>query len=223
MEKTVFNPDAATGSTTAMTNNLNFFKTPAERINTGTFNIMFPEIFQQIEAKDLYKYADELEQSVKAPASLEEGIQMMYEADKFIREYRILISQTRLTDEAKAREMFHKHSAVCFMTEVYEVKVKEMIFAALARGEEVYIPVFRFDGQISNLGNVRKMSDKSPVEKYLVDGVEIVALDLVYGKDEGDVDAFEVKGLFDSILYPIAKGWYVEGEEDYVYDNMFNN
>ena len=37
MEKTVFNPDAATGSTTAMTNNLNFFKTPAERINTGTF------------------------------------------------------------------------------------------------------------------------------------------------------------------------------------------
>lgn len=103
------------------------------------------------------------------------------------------------------------------MTEVYEIKVKEMIFAALSRGEEVYIPVFRFDGQISNLGNVRKMSDKSPVEKCLVDGVEVFSLDLVYGKDEGDVDAFEVKGLFDSILYPIAKGWYVEGEKDYEY------
>ena len=181
----------------------------------------FPEIFQKVEAKDLYKYADELEQLVKAPASLEEGIQKMYEADRFIREYSNLIRQTKLTDEAKAREMFHKHSAVCFMTEVYEVKVKEMIFAALARGEEVYIPVFRFNGQISNLGNVRKMSDKSPVEKYLVDGVEVFSLDLVYGKDDGEVDAFEVKGLFDSILYDIAKGWAVEGEEDYVY--MFNN
>ena len=179
----------------------------------------FPEIFQKVEAKDLYKHFDELEQSVKVPATLEEGVQMMYEADKFIREYRILISQTRLTDEAKAREMFHKHSAVCFMTEVYEVKVKEMIFAALARGEEVYIPVFRFDGQISNLGNVRKMSDKSPVEKYMVDGVETVAFDLVYGKDDGEVDVFEVKGLFDSILYGIAKGWDVEGEEDYEYGN----
>ena len=217
MEKTVFNPDAATGSTTAMTNNLNFFKTPAERINTGTFNIMFPEIFQQIEAKDLYKHSDELEQSVMAPATLEEGIQKMYEADRFIREYSSLICQTRLTDEAKAEEMFHKVSAISFMTEVYEVEVKELIFAALARGEEVYIPVFRFDGQISNLGNVRKMSDKSPVEKYLVDGVEVFNLDLVYGKDEGEVDAFEVKGLFDSILYPIAKGWAVEGEEDYEY------
>ena len=221
MEKTIFNPDAATGSTTAMTNNSNFFETPAERINNGTFNTMFPEIFQKVEAKDLYKHFDELEQSVKAPASLEEGIQKMYEADKFIREYRILISQTRLTDEAKAREMFHKHSAVCFMTEVYEVKVKEMIFAALARGEEVYIPVFRFDGQISNLGNVRKMSDKSIVEKYYIDGVEVFSLDLVYGKDDGEVDAFEVKGLFDSILYGIAKGWAVEGEEEYEY--MFNN
>ena len=217
MEKTVFNPDAATGSTTAMTNNLNFFKTPAERINTGTFNIMFPEIFQQIEAKDLYKHSDELEQSVMAPATLEEGIQKMYEADRFIREYSSLICQTRLTDEAKAEEMFHKVSAIRFMTEVYEVEVKELIFAALARGEEVYIPVFRFDGQISNLGNVRKMSDKSPVEKYLIDGVEVFSLDLVYGKDKGDVDAFEVKGLFDSILYPIAKGWAVEGEEDYEY------
>lgn len=222
MKQTFKTPDAATGSTTALTNNSNFFKTPAERINNGTFNTMFPEIFQKVEAKDLYKYADELEQSVKAPASLEEGIQKMYEADRFIREYRNLICQTELTDEVKM-EMFHKLSAIAFMTEAYEVKVKEMIFAALARGEEVYIPVFRFDGQISNLGNVRKMSDKSPVEKYLVDGVEVFSLDLVYGKDEGDVDAFEVKGLFDSILYPIAKGWYVEGEEDYVYDNMFNN
>ena len=222
MSRNSVSPDAATGSTTAMVNNLNFFKTPAERINTGTFNIMFPEIFQKIEAKDLYKYADELEQSVKAPASLEEGIQMMYEADRFIREYRNQICKTKHTDEVKM-EMFHKLSAIAFMTEAYEVKVKEMIFAALARGEEVYIPVFRFDGQISNLGNVRKMSDKSPVEKYMVDGVEVFSLDLVYGKDEGDVDAFEVKGLFDSILYPIAKGWYVEGEEDYVYDNMFNN
>ena len=217
MKTNITNPNAATGSTTAMTNNLNFFKTPAERINNGTFNSVFPEIFQKVEAKDLYKYADELEQSVKAPASLEEGIQKMYEADWFIREYSDLIIQTKLTDEAKAREMFHKASAIRFMTEAYEVGVKELIFAALARGEEVYIPVFRFDGQISNLGNVRKMSDKSPVEKYLVDGVEVFNLDLVYGKDEGEVDAFEVKGLFDSILYPIAKGWAVEGEEDYEY------
>lgn len=217
MSRNSVNPDAATGSTTAMTNNLNFFKTPAERINTGTFNIMFPEIFQQIEAKDLYKHSDELEQSVKAPATLEEGIQKMYEADRFIREYRDLIMQTKLMNEAKAEEMFHKVSAISFMTEVYEVDVKEMIFAALARGEEVYIPVFRFDGQISNLGNVRKMSDKSPVEKYLINGVEVFSLDLVYGKDEGEVDAFEVKGLFDSILYNIANGWYVEGEEDYEY------
>ena len=141
----------------------------------------------------------------------------MYEADRFIREYRDLIIKTSFTDEAKAREMFHKHSAVCFMAEVYEVKVKEMIFAALARREEVYIPVFRFDGQISNLGNVRKMSDKSPVGKFLIDGREAVAFDLVYGKDEGDVKAFDVKSLFDSILYPIAKGWAVEGEEDYEY------
>ena len=177
----------------------------------------FPEIFQKVEAKDLYMYADELERSVKAPATLEEGIQKMYEADKFIREYRNLIPQTKLTDEAKAREMFYRLSDVEMMSELYEVKVKEMIFAALAREEEVYIPVFRFDGQISNLGNVRKMSDKSPVEKYLVDGVEVFSLDLVYGKDDGEVDAFEVKGLFDSILYPIAKGWYVEGEEDYEY------
>lgn len=179
----------------------------------------FPQIFQQIEAKDLYKHFDELERSVKAPATLEEGIQMMYEADRFIREYRSLICQARLTDEAKAEEMFHKVSAISFMTEVYEVEVKELIFAALARGEEVYIPVFRFNGQISNLGNVRKMSDKSPVEKYLVDGVEVFSLDLVYGKDDGEVDAFEVKGLFDSILHGIAKGWAVEGEEDYEYGN----
>ena len=189
----------------------------SKHTTTGFLEEKFPQIFHKIEAKDLYKHSYELEQSVKAPATLEEGIQKMYEADRFIREYSNLIRQTKITDEAKAREMFHKHSAVCFMTEVYEVKVKEMIFAALARGEEVYIPVFRFDGQISNLGNVRKMSDKSPVEKYLVDGVEVFSLDLVYGKDEGDVDAFEVKSLFDSILYPIAKGWAVEGEEDYEY------
>ena len=92
-----------------------------------------------------------------------------------------------------------------------------MIFAALAREEEVYIPVFRFDGQISNLGNVRKMSDKSIVEKYYIDGVEVFDLDLVYGKDEGEENTFEVQSLFDNILYGIAKGWYVEGEEDYEY------
>ena len=189
----------------------------SKHTSTGFSEEKFPQIFHKIEAKDLYKHSDELEQSVKAPATLEEGIQKMYEADRFIREYRDLIIQTSFTDEAKAREMFHKHSAVCFMTEVYEVKVKEMIFAALARGEEVYIPVFRFDGQISNLGNVRKMSDKSPVGKFLIDGREAVAFDLVYGKDEGDVKAFDVKSLFDSILYPIAKGWAVEGEEDYEY------
>lgn len=189
----------------------------SKHTTTGFSEEKFPQIFHKIEAKDLYKHSDELEQSVKAPATLEEGIQKMYEADRFIREYRALIIQTSFTDEAKAREMFHKASAIRFMAEVYEVDVKEMIFAALARGEEVYIPVFRFDGQISNLGNVRKMSDKSLVEKFLIDGREAVAFDLVYGKDEGDVKAFDVKSLFDSILYPIAKGWAVEGEEDYEY------
>ena len=165
----------------------------------------------------LNKHFDELEESVKSPATLEEGIQKMYEADKFIREYRNLIPQTKLTDEAKARDMFYRLSDVEMMSELYEVKVKEMIFAALAREEEVYIPVFRFDGQISNLGNVRKMSDKSIVEKYYIDGVEVFDLDLVYGKDEGEENTFEVQRLFDEILYGIAKGWYVEGEEDYEY------
>ena len=165
----------------------------------------------------LNKHFDELEESVKAPATLEEGFQKMYEAYKFIREYRNLIPQTKLTDEAKAREMFYRLSDVEMMSELYEVKVKEMIFAALAREEEVYIPVFRFDGQISNLGNVRKMSDKSIVEKYYIDGVEVFDLDLVYGKDEGEENTFEVQSLFDNILYGIAKGWYVEGEEDYEY------
>lgn len=173
------------------------------------------QIYEDKEMLD--KHFDELVESVKAPTTLEEGIQMMYEADKFIREYPNLISQTKLTDEAKAREMFYILADVEVMSEQYEIKVKEMIFAALARGEEVYIPVFRFDGQISNLGNVRKMSDKSPVGKFLIDGREAVAFDLVYGKDEGDVKAFDVKSLFDSILYPIAKGWAVEGEEDYEY------
>ena len=173
------------------------------------------QIYEDKEMLD--KHFDELVESVKAPTTLEEGIQMMYEADKFIREYPNLISQTKLTDEAKAREMFYILADVEVMSEQYEIKVKEMIFAALARGEEVYIPVFRFDGQISNLGNVRKMSDKSPVGKFLIDGREAVAFDLVYGKDEGDVKAFDVKSLFDSILYPIAKGWAVEGEKDYEY------
>lgn len=190
---------------------------------TGISEENFPQIFQKVEAKDLYKHSDELEQSVKAPATLEEGIKKMYEADRFIREYRDLIIQTSFTDEAKAREMFHKHSAVCFMTEVYEVKVKEMIFAALARGEEVYIPVFRFDGQISNLGNVRKMSDKSIVEKYNIDGVEVFDLNLAYGKDEGKENTFEVQCLFDDILYGIAKGWEVEGEEGYEYFKELTN
>jgi hypothetical protein len=173
------------------------------------------KIYENKEMLD--KHFDELVESVKAPTTLEEGIQMMYEADKFIREYPNLISQTKLTDAAKAREMFYILADIEVMSEQYEIKVKEMIFAALARGEEVYIPVFRFDGQISNFGNVRKMSDKSAVEKYLIDGVEVFSLDLVYGKDGGEVDAFEVKGLFDSILCPIAKGWAVEGEEDYEY------
>ena len=173
------------------------------------------QIYEDKEMLD--KHFDELVESVKAPTTLEEGVQMMYEADKFIREYPNLISQTKLTDEAKAREMFYILADVEVMSEQYEIKVKEMIFAALARGEEVYIPVFRFDGQISNLGNVRKMSDKSPVGKFLIDGRETVAFDLVYGKDEGDVKAFDVKSLFDSILYTIAKGWAVEGEEDYEY------
>ena len=170
------------------------------------------------------KHFEELEKSVKAPSTLEEGIQMMYGADKFIREYRNLMNQTKLTDETKAREMFYKLVDVETMTELYEIKVKELIFAALAKGEEVYIPVFRFDGQISNLGNVRKMSDKSVVEKYQIDGVEVFDLDLVYGKveDESDENTFEVEYLFDDILYNIAKGWWVEGEEDYEYHKQQN-
>lgn len=178
----------------------------------ATEAISLTKIYENEEMLD--KHFDELERSVKAPETLEEGIQRMYEADKFIRGYRNLISQTTVTAEAK-REMLYRLADVETMSELYNIKVKEMIYAALARGEEVYIPVFRFNGQISNLGNVRKMSDKSPVEKYLIDGVEAVAFDLVYGKDEGDVEAFEVNGLFDSILNSIAKGWYVEGEEDY--------
>lgn len=185
-----------------------------EKNNTTEVNYL-TKIYEDKEL--LNKHLDELEESVKAPAALEEGIQKMYEADKFIREYRNLIPQTKLTDEAKAREMFYRLSDVEVMSELYEVKVKEMIFAALAREEEVYIPVFRFDGQISNLGNVRKMSDKSIVEKYYIDGVEVFDLDLVYGKDEGEENTFEVQSLFDNILYGIAKGWYVEGEEDYEY------
>ena len=185
-----------------------------EKNNTTEVNYL-TKIYEDKEL--LNKHFDELEESVKAPVTLEEGIQKMYEADKFIREYRNLIPQTKLTDEAKAREMFYRLSDVEMMSELYEVKVKEMIFAALAREEEVYIPVFRFDGQISNLGNVRKMSDKSIVEKYYIDGVEVFDLDLVYGKDEGEENTFEVQRLFDEILYDIAKGWYVEGEEDYEY------
>jgi hypothetical protein len=161
--------------------------------------------------KTMEEHFEELEKLVNAPATLEEGIQKMYEADKY------LVENISLFEKSKERpsNMFFTLIDIWFMRRQYEIKVKEMISDALVRGEEVYVPVFRFDGQISNLGNVRKMSDNSPVEKYLIDGVEAVAFDLVYGKDEGDVEAFEVNGLFDSILNSIAKGWYVEGEEDY--------
>ena len=179
------------------------------------------KIYENKEMLD--KHFDELVESVKAPTTLEEGIQMMYEADKFIREYPNLISQTKLPDAAKAREMFYILADIEVMSEQYEIKVKEMIFAALARGEEVYIPVFRFDGQISNLGNVRKMSDKSIVEKYNIDGVEVFDLNLAYGKDEGKENTFEVQCLFDDILYGIAKGWEVEGEEGYEYFKELTN
>lgn len=178
----------------------------------ATEAISLTKIYENEEMLD--KHFDELERSVKAPETLEEGIQMMYEADKFIRGYRNLISQTTVTAEAK-REMLYRLADVETMSELYNIKVKEMIYAALARGEEVYIPVFRFNGQISNLGNIRKMSDKSTVEKYCIDDVEVFDLDLVYGKDEGEENRFEVEGLFDSILNSIAKGWAVEGEEDY--------
>lgn len=180
--------------------------------NFTTEAISLTKIYEDKEMLD--KHYDELERSVKAPDTLEEGIQMMYEADKFIREYRIQISQSTVTAEAK-REMLYRLADVETMTELYEAKVKEMVFAALSSGEEVYLPVFRFDGQISNLGNVRKMSDKSTVEKHCIDGVEVFNLDLVYGNDEGEENRFEVEGLFDSILNSIAKGWAVEGEEDY--------
>lgn len=178
----------------------------------ATEAISLTKIYENEEMLD--KHFDELERSVKAPETLEEGIQMMYEADKFIRGYRNLISQTTVTAEAK-REMLYRLADVETMSELYNIKVKEMIYAALARGEEVYIPVFRFNGQISNLGNVRKMSDKSTVEKYCIDDVEVFDLDLVYGKDEDEENTFEVEGLFDNILNSIAKGWEVEGEEDY--------
>lgn len=178
----------------------------------ATEAISLTKIYENEEMLD--KHFDELERSVKAPETLEEGIQMMYEADKFIRGYRNLISQTTVTAEAK-REMLYRLADVETMSELYNIKVKEMIYAALARGEEVYIPVFRFNGQISNLGNVRKMSDKSTVEKYCIDDVEVFDLDLVYGKNEGEENTFEVEGLFDNILNGIAKGWEVEGEEDY--------
>ena len=178
----------------------------------ATEAISLTKIYEDKEMLD--KHYDELERSVKAPDTLEEGIQMMYEADKFIRGYRNLISQTTVTAEAK-REMLYRLADVETMSELYNIKVKEMIYAALARGEEVYIPVFRFNGQISNLGNVRKMSDKSTVEKYCIDDVEVFDLDLVYGKDEGEENTFEVEGLFDNILNGIAKGWEVEGDEDY--------
>ena len=180
--------------------------------NFTTEAISLTKIYEDKEMLD--KHYDELERSVKAPATLDEGIQMMYEADKYIREHRNQISQSTVTAEAK-REMLYRLADVETMTELYEVKVKEMVFAALLSGEEVYLPVFRFDGQISNLGNVRKMSDKSTVEKHCIDGVEVFNLDLVYGKDEGEENRFEAEGLFDSILNSIAKGWAVEGEEDY--------
>ena len=180
--------------------------------NFTTEAISLTKIYKNKEM--LSKHFDELENSVMAPETLEEGIQKMYEADKFIREYRNQISQTEVTADVK-EEMFYRLADVETMTELYEVKVKEMVFAALLSGEEVYLPVFRFDGQISNLGNVRKMSDKSTVEKHCIDGVEVFDLDLVYGKDEGEENRFEAEGLFDSILNSIAKGWAVEGEEDY--------
>ena len=180
--------------------------------NFTTEAISLTQIYKDEEM--LSKHFDELESSVMAPETLEQGIQMMYETDKFIREYRNQISQSTVSADVK-EEMFYRLADVETMSELYDIKVKEMIFAALLSGEEVYLPVFRFDGQISNLGNVRKMSDKSTVEKYSIDGVEVFDLDLVYGKDEGEENRFEVKGLFDSILNSIAKGWAVEGEEDY--------
>lgn len=180
--------------------------------NFTTEAISLTQIYKDEEM--LSKHFDELESSVMAPETLEQGIQMMYETDKFIREYRNQISQSTVSADVK-EEMFYRLADVETMSELYDIKVKEMIFAALLSGEEVYLPVFRFDGQISNLGNVRKMSDKSTVEKYSIDGVEVFDLDLVYGKDEGEENTFEVKGLFDSILNSIAKGWSVEGEEDY--------
>ena len=180
--------------------------------NFTTEAISLTQIYKDEEM--LSKHFDELESSVMAPETLEQGIQMMYETDKFIREYRNQISQSTVSADVK-EEMFYRLADVETMSELYDIKVKEMIFAALLSGEEVYLPVFRFDGQISNLGNVRKMSDKSTVEKHCIDGVEVFNLDLVYGKDEGEENRFEVEGLFDSILYSIAKGWSVEGEEDY--------
>ena len=161
--------------------------------------------------KTMEEHFEELEKLVNAPATLEEGIKKMYEADKY------LVENISLFEKSKERpsNMFFTLIDIWFMRRQYEIKVKEMISDALVRGEEVYVPVFRFDGQISNLGNVRKMSDKSTVEKHCIDGVEVFDLDLVYGKDEGEENRFEVEGLFDSILNSIAKGWAVEGEEDY--------
>ena len=71
----------------------------------ATEAISLTKIYENEEMLD--KHFDELERSVKAPETLEEGIQMMYEADKFIRGYRNLISQTTVTAEAK-REMLYR-------------------------------------------------------------------------------------------------------------------
>jgi hypothetical protein len=117
--------------------------------------------------------------------------------------------------------MFFTLIDIWFMRRQYEIKVKEMISDALVRGEEVYVPVFRFDGQISNLGNVRKMSDKSIVEKYLIDGEDVFDLDLVYGENEGVKNTFEVKSLFDNILNSIAEGRDGEDEDEYDDDDDY--
>ena len=167
--------------------------------------------------KTMEEHFEELEKLVNAPATLEEGIKKMYEADKY------LVENISLFEKSKERpsNMFFTLIDIWFMRRQYEIKVKEMISDALVRGEEVYVPVFRFDGQISNLGNVCKMSDKSIVEKYLIDGEDVFDLDLVYGENEGVKNTFEVKSLFDNILNSIAEGRDGEDEDEYDDDDDY--
>ena len=155
-----------------------------------------------------FNHYSELEKDIEYPATLEEGIQRIYKADKFICNCTRQICETSHTDKAKANEMFKVFIDTCIALLHYEIRVKEMIIDAIASGEEVYLPVIGFDGQISNLGNIRKISDNSIVEKYCIDGVEVFHLDRICGEwicaKGGRTIIFQ--NCFDCLLYAFSKG-----------------